>query len=36
MNEEVVAVENFTDVGNILGKSWVDLRLDMLWLPKVI
>ena len=24
-NDEVVAVENFIDVGNILGKSWVSL-----------
>ena len=24
-NDEVVAVEDFIDVGNILGKSWVSL-----------
>ncbi len=24
-NDEVVAVEDFLDVGNILGKSWVSL-----------
>ncbi len=30
-NDEVVAVEDFIDVGNILGKSWVSLyTLNML------
>ncbi len=25
VNDEVVAVEEFIDVGNVLGKSWVSL-----------
>ncbi len=28
-NDEVVAVEDFIDVGNILGKSWLSLCLEL-------
>ncbi len=31
-NDEVVAVEDFIDVGNILGKSWVSLSAFNLYL----
>ncbi len=30
-NDEVVAVEHFIDVGNILGKSWVSLSIEIYY-----